>query len=224
MTERIKLHPITPHMKRIFEIADAIKQGSVILFPTDSQYALGCEFTNQKGIKRIRQIRHLEKKHHFTLILNSLSGISRFAYLNDENFKLIKRLIPGPFTFILPATKEVPKLLIHPSKKTIGIRVPDYEICQQLIKEVKKPLLAVTAKKPEMEEGALKKLEREELLQKFDKQVDVTIDDQQELTANETTILDLTNDQPEIVREGLGMERLQEALNLEGMKAKAVAP
>jgi len=222
MAERIKLHPYTPHMKRIFEIADMLKQGSVILFPTDSQYALGCEFSNKSGIRRIRQIRHLDKDHHFTLILDSLSGISRFAYLSDENFKLIKRLIPGPYTFILPATKEVPRLLVHPKKKTIGIRVPDYEICQKLIQEVKQPLLTVTAKKPEMEEGDLDKLEREELLSKFDKQVDVTIDDQQELLTDETTVVDLTNDQPEIIRKGLGYEAFKEALTLEGMDRAAV--
>ena len=208
MTERIKLHPITPHRKRIFEIADAVKQESIVLFPTDSQYALGCEISNKKGIQRIRQIRQLGKQHHFTLILKSLSGISRFAYLNDENFKLIKQLIPGPYTFILPATKEVPNLLIHPRKKTIGIRIPDYEICQQLIEVVDAPLLTVTAKKPEMTDEELTNLKREEFLSQFDKQVDITIDDQQEMTHNETTVIDLTGDTPFIIREGLGMENL----------------
>jgi len=208
MTERIKLHPITPHRKRIFEIADALRQKSVLLFPTDSQYALGCEISNKKGIKRIRQIRHLGKQHHFTLILNSLSGVSRFAYLNDENFKLIKQLMPGPYTFILPATKEVPNLLVHPKKKTSGIRIPKYEICQQIIDVLDAPLLAVTAKKPELEDEELFGLEREGFLSQFDKQVDITIDDQQEMNHLETTVIDLTDEKPIVIREGLGMENI----------------
>ena len=222
MAERIKLHPYTPHMKRIFEIADAVRQGSILLMPTDSQYALACDFTNKEGIERIRQIRHLDKDHHFSLLLDSLSGISKFAYLSDDNFKLIKRLIPGPFTFILPATKEVPKLLVHPKKKTIGIKVPDYEIPLKLIEEMKRPMLAVTAKKPEFEEGDLAEHHREELLQKFEKQVDIIIDDQQELDPEESTILDMTGDKPVVVREGLGMETLREAFAMEGVAMEVV--
>ncbi|WP_372636842.1 L-threonylcarbamoyladenylate synthase [Fodinibius sp.] len=215
MAERIKLHPETPHVKRLFEAADMIKQGAVILFPTDSQYAIGCNYKNKKGIERIRQIRQLGKNDHLTILCDSLSGIARFAHISDHNFKLIKRLIPGPYTFILPATKEVPKLLVHPKKKTVGIRVPDYPIAEGLVREVGDPLLAITAKKPEMDEDALAGFEREPFLREFDKLVDVTIDNQQELPSRGTSILDMTDDNTRLLREGLGMEALEEVFRMQ---------
>jgi tRNA threonylcarbamoyl adenosine modification protein (Sua5/YciO/YrdC/YwlC family) len=217
MAQRIKLHPETPHMKRIFEIADQVRQGDILLFPTDSQYALGCAYDNKKGIERIRLIKHMDDEQHLTLILDSLSGISKFAYLSDDRFKIIKRLIPGPYTFILPATKEVPKLLVHPKKKTIGIRVPDYPINQNLIEELRAPLLATTAKKPEFDEDTLDKLEREELLRQFEKQVDIIIDNQQELPSHESTIIDMTDDSNVLVRKGLGHEEAIEIFAQQGI-------
>lgn len=222
MAERVKLHPETPHMKRIFEIADNIRNDGVLLFPTDSQYALGCDYTNKTGIERIRQIRQLDEDSHLSLILDSLSGVSKFAYLSDAKFKLIKRLIPGPYTFILPATKEVPKLLIHPKKKTIGIRVPDYPINQKLIEELKRPLLAITAKKPEMDDDALDKFEREDFLRQFEKQVDLIIDNQQELPSSETTIIDMTTDDITIVRRGLGVQEAEEVFVQQGLQLQEV--
>lgn len=217
MAERVKLHPETPHVKRIFEIADKIRQGSLLLFPTDSQYALGCDYKNKKGIERIRKIRQLGDDDHLTLLCDSLSGIAKFAHISDHNFKLIKRLIPGPYTFILPATKEVPKLMVHPKKKTVGIRVPEYPICQGIIEELGNPLLAITAKKPNMENGALQKFEREQFLREFDKLVDLTIDNQQELPAQETTILDMTDEnRTKILRRGLGIEEAEEVFRMQG--------
>lgn len=204
MAKRVKLHPETPHVKRIFEIADDLRQEKIMLFPTDSQYALGCVYTNKKGIDRIRQIRQMDDDQHLTLICDSLSGIARFAHISDANFKIIKRLIPGPYTFILPATKEVPKLLVHPRKKTVGIRVPDYPITQKLVEELGNPLLAITAKKPEFKEGAREDMHREEFLRKFEKQVDLVIDNQQPLPTDETTIIDMTEDTAVILRRGLG--------------------
>lgn len=215
MAERIKLHPETPHVKRIFEIADKIKQGDIILFPTDSQYAIGCDYKNKKGIDRIREIRQLDKNDHLTILCDSLSGISKFAHISDHNFKLIKRLIPGPYTFILPATKEVPKLLVHPKKKTVGIRVPDYPIAQGLVREVGHPMLAITAKKPEMEEEALNTYKREPFLREFEKQVDIIIDNQQELPSRGTSILNMTDDNTKLLREGLGMEALEEVFRMQ---------
>lgn len=215
MAERIKLHPETPHVKRLFEVADMIKQGAVVLFPTDSQYAIGCNYKNKKGIERIRQIRQLGKNDHLTILCDSLSGIAQFAHITDHNFKLIKRLIPGPYTFILPATKEVPKLLVHPKKKTVGFRVPDYPIAEGLVRELGNPLLAITAKKPEMDEDALAKFEREPFLREFDKVVDVIIDNQQELPSRETSILDMTDDNTKLFRRGLGMESLEEVFRMQ---------
>lgn len=209
MAERIKLHPETPHVKRLFEIADKVKDGAVVLFPTDSQYALGCDYKNKKGIERIRKIRDLGKDDHLTILCDSLSGTAKFAHISDYNFKLMKRLIPGPYTFILPATKEVPKLLVHPKKKTVGIRVPDYPISEGLLREVGNPMLAITAKKPEMNDDALSNFEREPFLREFDKLVDLTIDNQQDLPSKETTILDMTDDNTKILRRGLGIEKVE---------------
>lgn len=216
MAERIKLHPETPHVKRIFTLADKVRQGSVLLFPTDSQYALGCDYTNKKGIKRIRTIRDLDMDDHLSLLCDSLSGIDTFAHISDRNFKLIKRLIPGPYTLILPARKEVPKLLVHPKKKTVGIRVPDYPICQELIKQIGHPMVSITAKKPQMNGEVLEKFEREPFLREFEKLVDIIIDNQQEFPTNETTIIDMTEDEARILRRGLGYERAEEVFNMQG--------
>ncbi len=215
MAERIKLHPETPHVKRLFEIADKIKEGALVLFPTDSQYAIGCDYKNKKGIDRIREIRNLGKDDHLTILCDSLSGIAKFAHISDHNFKLIKRLIPGPYTFILPATKEVPKLLVHPKKKNVGFRVPDYPIAEGLVRELGHPMLAITAKKPEMNGNALKSYDREPFLREFEKLVDVIIDNQQDLPARETSILDMTDDNTKITRRDLGIEKLEEVFRMQ---------
>ncbi len=217
MAERIKLHPETPHMKRIFEIADQLKEGKVLLFPTDSQYALGCSYKNKQGINRIRQIRNMDNDQHLSLMCDSMSGTAKFAHISDQNFKVMKRLIPGPYTFILPATKEVPKLLIHPKKKTVGIRVPDYPIVQNIVDQLGEPLLAITAKKKDIGDEDLQKMEREEFLRQFEKLVDITIDNQQELPSQGTTVVDMTTETARIVRRGLQAGRVEEAFATNGM-------
>lgn len=218
MAERIKLHPDSPHKKRIFDLTDRIVAGDVALIPTDSRYALVCDYKNKKGIDRIRQIRQLDKKDHLTVMCHSLEHVSTFANLSDENFKLIKRLIPGPYTFILPATREVPRLLTHPKKRTVGIRVPDYPISLELIKEVGHPVIVSSAKLPGVEHGDPSYGDRVLFLSRFDNIVDVIVDDELPLSDDSSTILDLTGTEPEIVREGLGMELLNEALALEGFE------
>lgn len=215
MAKRIKMHTETPHREKIFELTDDLRNEAVALLPTDSQYALVCDYQNKKGMDRIRKIRQMGKKDHLSVLCHSLEHVSTFAHLNDDNFKLIKRLIPGPYTFILPATREVPRLLTHPKKRTVGIRVPDYPICLELIKEMGRPLMAITAKLEGVEHGHPQHGDREMFLSRFDKIVDVIVDNQQPLISDETTIVDLT-DQPSVVlRKGLGVERLKEALALE---------
>lgn len=223
MTQRTKLHPETPHKKKIFELTDHLIRGSVLVIPTDSQYALVCDYQNKKGIDRIRQIRQLGKKDHLTVMCHSLEHVSTFANLSDDNFKLIKRLIPGPYTFVLPATREVPRLLTHPKKRTVGIRVPDSSICLDLINELGRPVLAITAKMPGVEYGLPEDGDREMFLSRFDQVVDMVVDDQQPLPADKTTIVDLTGESPELLREGLGMTRLREALALQDLNLKEKA-
>ncbi|TNE74603.1 threonylcarbamoyl-AMP synthase [bacterium] len=212
MADKVKIHPITPHQKRIFEVADALKSGKVAVFPTDTQYAIGCVYSNKKGIDQIRAIRKLDDSHLLTLLCDSLTGISKFAHLRDDNFKIVKKLIPGPYTFILPATKELPKLIVHPKRKTVGFRVPDYPICQKLIAELGGPIIATTAKLPDWNGKEKLYLDREELIQSMEKFVDVIIDDQQDLSVQESTVIDLTSDNPVIVRKGIGYEQVEEVL------------
>ena len=221
MSHRVKLHHDAPHKKKIFELTDELIDGSVMVLPTDSQYALICDYKNKKGIERIRKIRQLDKNDHLTVMCNSLENVSIFAHLSDDNFKLIKRLIPGPYTFILPATREVPRLLTHPKKRKVGIRVPDHSVCLDLINELGHPVLAITAKLPDVEFGSPEDGNKEMYLNRFDKVVDVVVDDQLDtLSDEETSIIDLTNDEPILLREGLGMDRLEEAIALEGFTLK----
>jgi tRNA threonylcarbamoyl adenosine modification protein (Sua5/YciO/YrdC/YwlC family) len=220
MAHRIKLHPGSPHKKKIFELTDILLNGGVAVIPTDSQYALICDYQNKKGIDRIRQIRRMDKKSHLTVMCQSLQHVSTFANLSDDNFKLIKRLIPGPFTCILPATREVPRLLTHPKKRTVGIRVPDHAVCLELINDLGRPVLAITAKIPGVEHASPSDGDRELFLSRFENMVDAIVDDQEPLPSDETTILDLTGDEPELLRRGLGIDKLEDALALEGMTLK----
>jgi tRNA threonylcarbamoyl adenosine modification protein (Sua5/YciO/YrdC/YwlC family) len=220
MSHRIKLHPDSPHKKKIFELTDELLRGGIAVIPTDSQYALVCDYQNKKGIDRIRKIRRMDKKDHLTVMCHSLQHVSTFANLSDDNFKLIKRLIPGPYTFVLPATREVPRLLTHPKKRTVGIRVPDHAVSLELIQELGRPVLAITAKIPDVEHAHPEDGDRELFLSRFDKVVDVVVDDQEPLPADATTIVDLTGDDPELLREGLGMDRLREAVALEGFELR----
>jgi tRNA threonylcarbamoyl adenosine modification protein (Sua5/YciO/YrdC/YwlC family) len=218
MAERIKLHHGSPHRKRIFELADKLIADGIGLIPTDSRYALVCDYKNKKGIDRIRQIRRLDKKNHLTVMCHSLEHVSIFANLSDDNFKLIKRLIPGPYTFILPATREVPRLLTHPKKRTVGIRVPDSPICLDLIRELGNPVIVSSAKLPDVEFGDPAYGDRVMFLSRFDNIVDVIVDDELPLSDESSAMIDLTGSEPEIIREGLGMARLNEALALEGFE------
>jgi tRNA threonylcarbamoyl adenosine modification protein (Sua5/YciO/YrdC/YwlC family) len=218
MADKIKLHPITPHQKRIFEIADRIKAGDIMLFPSDTQYALGCLYDNKKGLDRIRQMRRLDANHLFTLICESLTGVARFAQLSDDNFKLIKRLIPGPYTFVLPATKDVPRLLLNPKRKTIGFRVPDYPICESIIKELGVPLLAASAKLPEDVLGDSVAEFPDDLFHQFDRLVDLVIDNEQPLNPVESTVIDMTGSNPVIIREGEGFDKVVEVFSKNNVK------
>ena len=217
MSERIKINPDSPKRKQIFELVDVLLDEGVLVLPTDSQYALVCDYQNKSGMERIRTIRQMGKKDHLSVMCHSLEHVSTFANLSDDNFKLIKRLIPGPYTFILPATREVPRLLTHPKKRTVGIRVPNYPICLETIQELGRPIMAITAKMPDVENGQPDGDDRELYLSRFDKVVDLVVDHQQELSGEETTIVDLTGDQPVLIREGLGMDLLNEAVALQGL-------
>jgi tRNA threonylcarbamoyl adenosine modification protein (Sua5/YciO/YrdC/YwlC family) len=214
MAKKINIHSETPQLKKVFEVADALRSGSICLIPTESQYSIACLFSNKKGLERIRQIRNLEKDHTFTLLIDSMNGISRFAQVSDSNFKLIKRLIPGPFTLILPATKEVPRLLLHPRRKTIGFRVSAYPICEAIIRELGEPLLAVSARSSEEHQNNTGFFDREELFEMYSHNVDLIIDNNEPLFHHQTSVIDLTDEPATIHRQGLDFDRVEHVFNI----------
>ncbi len=211
MAKRISLHPVTPQPKRLFEVVDSLRADHILLIPTDTQFAIGCVYTNKRGLDRIRTIRRLDASHTFTLLIDSMAGLSKFAHISDAHYKLIKRLIPGPFTFILPATKDVPNLLVHPKRKTIGFRVPGTVICSQLLAELGAPILAVTAQ--EMSgDGPL--LNRELLIEQLNPVLDTIVDDEVEPANLQTTVLNLTGTVPLIQRRGAGFDLVEDVFHL----------
>jgi len=207
MSQLVNLHPVTPQQSKIFSVVDALRSGSVAFLPTDTSFALACEYSNKKGLEQIRKIKNLDKDHHFTLICDSLSGISKFGQMTDSNFRLIKRLVPGPVTFILPATREVPKLLTHAKRNTIGFRVPENPIVNHIVAELGVPLLATTATLPE--EAGIEYPLKHEIMQWFERQVDIMIDDDLDYSPLQSTVIDLTGDEPVIIREGENMEMVR---------------
>lgn len=223
MSVKIKIHPQSPQQRKIFDVADALRSGQICLLPTESQFSLACSYSNKRGLDRIRQLRDLGKDHTFTLLIDSLNGISKFAHVSDQNFKLIKRLIPGPFTFILPATKEVPKLLLHPRRRTIGFRVSSYPICEQVIRELGEPLLAVSARTSEGSAFEQSDLTRDDLFEMYAKGVDLMIDDESTeslylLSQSQTSVIDLTEDIARIYRRGMDFDNVVDAFNMMNFK------
>ncbi|MBF2074384.1 MAG: threonylcarbamoyl-AMP synthase [Synechococcales cyanobacterium C42_A2020_086] len=199
-----RLHPETPQVQRIDKIRAALKAGAVMLYPTDTVYAIGCDLNVKSAVERVRQIKQLSSDKPLTFLCSSLSNIAAYAYVSDAAYRLIKRLIPGPYTFLLPATKLVPRLVMEPKRKTTGIRVPDHVICQALLTAVGNPLISTSA--PSAVQAADAHLSQAELFDRLDKLVDVMIDDQSPVSYQVSTILDLTHDQPMVVRKGLGWD------------------
>lgn len=142
MAKFFDIHPDNPQQRLISQVADALRNGAVIAYPTDSGYALGCAMDNHFGSDRIRAIRDLDERHHMTLVCSDFSQLGQLVILDNHAFRAIKAATPGPYTFILPATKEVPRRLAHPKKKTVGVRIPDNEIVRSIIAELGEPILS----------------------------------------------------------------------------------
>ena len=202
----LNLHYKTPEVNKISKVVDAIRDGAVVLYPTDTQFALGCALSNKDGIERIRSIKGMTENHAMTFLCDSLSNISEFAKINDEAYKLIKRLIPGPYTFILPASKQVPKFAQNAKRSTAGIRVPDHNLSQQLLKAMGSPLIGISARTKDQDPD----MDYDDIVTRFTKLVDVVIASDEYHFAGESTILDLTSNEFMIQREGAGMDKLQE--------------
>lgn len=201
MSQFFNIHPVNPQPRLIKQAAAIVQAGGVIIYPTDCAYAIGCQLANKAPLERIRQIRNLEEGHLFTLVCRDLSELSTYAMVDNAAFRILKSHTPGPYTFILKATKEVPRRLLHPKRNTIGIRVPDNKIVQALLEELNEPLMSVTLSLPDQEQPFE---DAQEIFDKLGKQVDLIIDGGP-CNENVTTILDLVEGSPTIIRQGKGI-------------------
>jgi tRNA threonylcarbamoyl adenosine modification protein (Sua5/YciO/YrdC/YwlC family) len=200
MAKYFDVHPENPQRRAISQVVDVLRAGGLIAYPTDSCFALGCQLGNKDGIDRIRSIRHLDDRHHFTLVCQDFAQLGQFVHINNTVFRAIKASTPGRYTFILPATREVPRRLMHPKKKTVGVRIPDHAVAQALLAELGEPLLSSTLLLPERDEPMTQGWEIKERL---DHEVDAVIDSG-DCGTEPTTVIDFSNDEPEIVRQGAG--------------------
>lgn len=200
MARYLDVHPVDPQPRAIAQAVQLIRDGGLVAYPTDSGYALGCALGNQEGKERITRIRHLDEKHHFTLVCADFAQLGQLVHIDNRVFRAIKAATPGPYTFILPGTKEVPRRLLHPKKKTVGVRIPDNRVVQALLAQLGEPLLSSTLILPDesapMTEGWLVK-------QELDHQVDAVID-AGECGTDPTTVVDYSEGTPEVTRVGAG--------------------
>ena len=200
MSRFLQIHPANPQPRLIGQAVERLREGAVIVYPTDSSYALGCQLGDKAAAERIRHIRQTDRHHNFTLVCRDLSEIAAYAKVDNQRFRLLKAATPGPFTFILQATHEVPRRLQHPRRKTIGIRVPDNIITRALLAELGEPIMSCTLILPG-DDWPLS--DPEEIEERLAHEVDLMIDGgpgQHE----PTTVLDLTGEAPQLIREGLG--------------------
>jgi tRNA threonylcarbamoyl adenosine modification protein (Sua5/YciO/YrdC/YwlC family) len=200
MSQFFRIHPDNPQARLIHQAADIIRQGGVIIYPTDSAYALGCHIGDKQALQRIRQIRRLDDDHNFSLVCRDLSDLGIYAKVSNSAYRLLKAATPGPYTFVLQATKEVPRRLVNPKRKTIGLRVPENAICSALLHELGEPIMSSSLILPGHEYPLTDPLEMRDLLEK---QVDLIIDGGF-CGLESTSVIDLENDLPVILREGRG--------------------
>lgn len=200
MARYFDVHPVNPQQRSISQAVEILRSDGLVAYPTDSCYALGCRLGNKQGIDRIREIRKLDDKHHFTLMCNNFAQLGQFVEVDNAVFRAIKASTPGGFTFILPATREVPRRLMHPKKKTVGARIPEHTVAQALLAELGEPLLSSTLLLPDVEEPLTQGWEIKERL---DNVVDAVIDSGDCGTVP-TTVIDFSQGEPEIVRRGAG--------------------
>ena len=207
MSQFYQIHDENPQARLIKQLVESLRQGSVVIYPTDSGYAIGCCLGEKDALERIRKIRRLDDKHNFTLMCRDLSEISIYARVENNEYRMLKNLTPGAYTFILSATREVPKRLMHPKRKTIGIRVPDNRIAMAVLEALGEPMMSVSLIMPGDDMVMTDPYEIRDLLAH---QVDVIIDGGY-CGYEATTVIDLTGDNPELIRKGLGDTSLFES-------------
>lgn len=203
MASYFDVHPDNPQRRAITQVVDLVRGGGLIAYPTDSGYALGCRLGDRDGLQRIRAIRGLDERHHFTLMCRDFAQLGQFALVNNRAFRAVKASTPGPYTFILPATKEVPRRTMNPKKRTVGIRIPDHVVVQALLEELAEPLVSSTLLLPDSDDPGVPLTQGWEIKELLDHVVDGVLDSG-ECGIEPTTVIDLSGDEPEIVRRGAG--------------------
>jgi tRNA threonylcarbamoyl adenosine modification protein (Sua5/YciO/YrdC/YwlC family) len=200
MAQFFSIHSQTPHLRLIHQAVDIVRKGGVIVYPTDSCYALGCQIGNKAAMDRIRAIRKVDENHHFTLVCRDLSEIATYAKVDNTQYRLLKMATPGSYTFILTANREVPRRLQHPKRHTIGLRIPEHPVVNALLSELNEPLLSSTLIMPGDE---LPLNDADEIRQRLEHQVELVMD-AGSCGTDMTTVIDLTSDTPAVIRPGKG--------------------
>lgn len=200
MARYLDIHPVDPQQRLIDQAAAVLRDGGLIAYPTDSCYALGTSLDSPEGLERIRRIRQVGKDHHFTLMCADFAQLGQFVIVSNPVFRLVKSITPGPYTVILPATKEVPRRMSHPKKLTVGARIPDHRVARALVDTLGEPIVSSTLLMPGQEDPPSQGWVVQDLL---DRQLDVIIDSGP-VGTEPTTVLDLTGDEMVIAREGAG--------------------
>jgi len=198
--ERFRLHPKDPQSRLVRQAADLVREGGVIAYPTDSCYALGCHIGDKDALERVRRIREADRHHHFTLVCRDLTEIARFARVDTWQFRLLKACTPGPYTFLLEATRETPRRLQHEKRRTIGIRIPDHRVAQMLLAELGEPIMSSTLLLPG---DGLPLNDADEIEARLGSQLDALLDGGA-CGIEPTTVIDLAANPPVVVRKGRG--------------------
>ena len=196
----LNIHPDNPQARLIRQVTDVVRQGGVIVYPTDSRYALGCHLGDKAAADRLRRIRRFDKHHLFTLVCRDLSDLATFARVDNAQYRSLKALTPGPYTFVLKATQQAPRRLLHEKRKTIGLRIPEHQITQHLLEALGEPLLSCTLQLPDAD-GPVQDLEA--VREQLEHQVDVIIDGG-DCGLEPTTVIDMSGPAPELIRQGRG--------------------
>ena len=200
MARLIEVHPDNPQPRRVAEIVETIREGGLIAYPTDSSYAFGCHIGDKRAMDRIRRIRRTDKNHNFTLVCSDLSEISTYARVDNWAYRMLKAMTPGPYTFILPATREVPKRLQHPKRRTIGLRVPDHSLVRAVLEALGEPIMSSTLLLPGDD---LPLTDPYEIQERIGHEIDLIID-AGPTGIEPTSVIDLSQDTVEVLRVGRG--------------------
>lgn len=194
------VHPVDPQPRAIAQVVAIMKDGGLVAYPTDSGFALGCQMGNSDGLARIRRIRQLDDKHHFTLLCKDFAQLGQLVHIDNSVFRAVKAATPGCYTFILRATNEVPRKLLHPKKRTVGVRIPQHRVAQALLAEMGEPIVTSTLLLPGEEEPMV---DGWEIKERLDHEIDAVIDSG-DAGKDPTTVIDFSSGVPEVVRRGAG--------------------